>query len=306
MPPPPSHPSADGRPPRLPRESRITDALIDLADTLVDDFDPAEFLYRVAEHCMDLLDIGDAGVMLTTPEGSLRLVAASSERVRLIELFELDASEGPCYTAFHQSEPVDHTIKAAPSPRWPRFTTRAAASGYMSVHATPIRLRADTIGALNLFRLTPGPLLEADRRLARALADATAISLLQQTTLDQHRTVRAQLEQALNTRTIIEQAKGFLTARHETDPDTAFHRLRPPPPPAPGRPVPRRRQRRHRPAPAHRRHRQDLRRAVISRCRHGPGGARPMRPQNRAAALTAERIQSFRHKGVGRAWKGER
>ncbi|EPH41616.1 GAF and ANTAR domain-containing protein [Streptomyces aurantiacus] len=223
--PPPDPPSVNGPSP-LPREARITAALIDLADTLVDDFDPAEFLYRVAEHCMDLLDIGDAGVMLALPNEPLRLVAASSERVRLVELFELDASEGPCCTAFHQATAVDHTITGTLSPRWPRFSTRAHGAGYTPVHATPIRLRGDTIGVLNLFRRVPGPLLEADRHLARALADATAISLLQQTTLDQHRTIRAQLETALVTRTIIEQAKGFLTARHETDPDTAFHQLR--------------------------------------------------------------------------------
>ncbi|MGW7090407.1 GAF domain-containing protein [Streptomyces sp. NPDC054871] len=176
--PPPEPPSPNG-PPRLPREARITAALIDLADTLVDDFDPAEFFYRVAEHCMDLLDIGDAGVMLALPDGPLRLVAASSERVRLVELFELDASEGPCCSAFHKAAPVDHAIDDMTSPRWPRFTSRAHHAGYTSVHATPIRLRRETIGVLNLFRRIPGTLLEADRHLARALADSTAISLLQ-------------------------------------------------------------------------------------------------------------------------------
>ncbi|NGO78612.1 GAF and ANTAR domain-containing protein [Streptomyces sp. YC504] len=229
MPSPPSAPSVPpsrNGPPGLTREARVTAALINLADTLVDDFDPAEFFYRVAEHCMDLLDIGDAGVMLALPGGPLRLVAASSERVRLVELFELDASEGPCCTAFRDATPVDHAINGLSSQRWPRFTTRAHHAGYTSVHATPIRLRRETLGVLNLFRRVPGPLLEGDRHLARALADATAISLLQQSTLDQHRTVRTQLETALVTRTIIEQAKGFLTARHETDPDTAFHRLR--------------------------------------------------------------------------------
>ncbi|MFK4065136.1 GAF and ANTAR domain-containing protein [Streptomyces sp. NPDC029674] len=224
--PPQEPPSVNGPAAGLPREERITAALIDLADTLVDDFDPAEFFYRVAEHCMDLLDIGDAGVMLALPKGPLTLVAASSERVRLIELFELDALEGPCCTAFREVSPVDHDLRGTVSPRWPRFTARARPDGYTSVHATPIRLRRETLGVLNLFRRVPGPLLESNRRLARALADATAISLLQQTTLDQHRTVRAQLETALVTRTIIEQAKGFLTARHGTDPDTAFHRMR--------------------------------------------------------------------------------
>ncbi|MEV0258242.1 GAF and ANTAR domain-containing protein [Streptomyces sp. NPDC050732] len=223
--PPPDPPPPNG-PSGLTREARITAALIDLADTLVDDFDPAEFFYRVAEHCMDLLDIGDAGVMLALPDHPLHLVASSSERVRLVELFELDASEGPCCTAFKDAVPVDHAINGRPSAPWPRFTARAHHAGYTSVHATPIRLRHATIGVLNLFRRIPDPLSEADRHLARALADATAISLLQQTTLDQHRTVRTQLETALVTRTVIEQAKGFLTARHGTDPDTAFHRMR--------------------------------------------------------------------------------
>ncbi|MEU8952696.1 GAF and ANTAR domain-containing protein [Streptomyces sp. NPDC048518] len=208
------------------REAKVTAALIDLADTLVADFDPADFLYRVAEHCMNLLDIADAGVMLAVDPGPLRLVAATSEDVRLVELFELDASEGPCFSAFHTAVPVEHTLADSPSPLWPRFSARARRSGYAFVYAAPVLLRSQTIGVLNLFRRAPGSLSEADRALARALADVTAISLLQQTALDQHRTVQSQLQQALNTRTIIEQAKGFLVARHAIDPDTAFQRLR--------------------------------------------------------------------------------
>ncbi|AZM51745.1 RNA-binding protein [Streptomyces sp. WAC 01529] len=208
------------------REARITAALIDLADTLVADFDPADFLYRVTEHCMNLLDIGDAGVMLAVGTGPLRLVAATSESVRLVELFELDAKEGPCFTAFHTATPVEHTLLTSPSPLWPRFSARARRSGYAFVYAAPVLLRSQTIGVLNLFRRDPGPMSEADRSLARALADVTAISLLQQTALDHHRTVQSQLQQALDTRTIIEQAKGFLAARHGIDPDTAFQRMR--------------------------------------------------------------------------------
>ncbi|MFI9024576.1 ANTAR domain-containing protein [Streptomyces sp. NPDC053560] len=205
---------------------RVAAALIDLADTLVADFDPADFLYRVAEHCMDLLDIGDAGVMLALPgAGPLRLVSATSERVRLVELFELDAREGPCFTAYHDAVPIDHTVLAVSS-RWPNFSARARSAGYLSVHASPIRLRKETIGVLNLFRRVPGPLPETDRQLARAVADATAISLLQQATLDDHRLLSTQLQGALKTRSIIEQAKGYLTSHHAIDPDTAFQRLR--------------------------------------------------------------------------------
>ncbi|WP_433544408.1 GAF and ANTAR domain-containing protein (plasmid) [Streptomyces sp. CA-294286] len=206
------------------REARLSAAFVDLADTLVDDFDPVDFLYRVAEHCTTLLAIDDAGVMLAPQGGPLRLVAATSERVRLVELFELDASQGPCQAAHAQGRPVEHDL-TAPG-QWPDFSARAHKDGYLFVHAIPIRLRNETIGVLNLFRVTAAPLSGADQRLARALADATAISLLQQTTLDHHRTLSVQLQQALHTRTVIEQAKGFLAGRQHTDPDAAFQRLR--------------------------------------------------------------------------------
>ncbi|WP_229820986.1 MULTISPECIES: GAF and ANTAR domain-containing protein [Streptomyces] len=204
----------------------MADALIDLADVLAADFDQADFLYRVAGHCMDLLDISDAGVMLAAPGERLRLVAASSERMRPVELFELDAGEGPCCTAYHDATPVDHTISDAPQPRWPRFTSRAHRAGYLSVHAVPIRRREDVIGVLNLFRALPGALPEEDRHLARTLADATAISLTQRAALDHHRTLNRQLQHALDSRTTIEQAKGFLAATAGTDVDAAFQRMR--------------------------------------------------------------------------------
>ncbi|GHA43346.1 transcriptional regulator [Streptomyces spiroverticillatus] len=197
---------------------------MDLADTLVDDFDPVDFLYRVAEHCTSLLDIGDAGVMLAPQGGPLRLVAATSERVRMVELFELDAAQGPCRSAYLEGHAVEHDLTV--EGLWPDFTARAHQDGYLSVYAVPVQLRKETIGVLNLFRRIPEPLGEADQQLARALADATAVSLLQQTTLDHHRTLGMQLQQALSTRSIIEQAKGFLTARQHIDPDTAFQRLR--------------------------------------------------------------------------------
>ncbi|MYT41768.1 MULTISPECIES: ANTAR domain-containing protein [Streptomyces] len=208
------------------REARVSAALIDLADTLVADFDAAAFLYRVTEHCTALLDIDDAGLMLAAAPGSLRLIAATSEAARTVELFELDASEGPCHTAFHTSTTVEHTFSATATPRWPRFSTHAHRAGYTSIHATPVLRRSNTLGVLNLFRRAPGRLPIEDRDTARALADITAISLLLQSTLEEHRTVQDQLQHALNNRNIIEQAKGFLTARHPTDPDTAFHRIR--------------------------------------------------------------------------------
>ncbi|MER6695371.1 GAF and ANTAR domain-containing protein [Streptomyces minutiscleroticus] len=204
----------------------MTAALIDLADVLVADFDPVEFLYRVTEHCMNLLDISDAGVMLAPAGAPLQLVAASSERMREVELFELDARTGPCLTAYHEGTAIDHTPLDASPVRWPEFSAHAFWAGYRCVHATPIRLREDTIGVLNLFRRTPEVLGEADRHLSKALADTTAISLVQQASLDHHRTVNRQLQRALDSRSAIEQAKGFLASHNGTDPGTAFEQLR--------------------------------------------------------------------------------
>ncbi|WP_229919839.1 ANTAR domain-containing protein [Streptomyces minutiscleroticus] len=175
---------------------------------------------------MNLLDISDAGVMLAAAGAPLQLVAASSERMRAVELFELDARAGPCLTAYREGRSIDHTPLDASPVRWPEFSAHAYRAGYRCVHATPIRLRTDTIGVLNLFRRTPEVLGEADRHLSRALADATTISLVQQASLDHQRTVNRQLQRALDSRSAIEQAKGFLASTRGTDPGTAFEQLR--------------------------------------------------------------------------------
>ncbi|WP_206502807.1 GAF and ANTAR domain-containing protein [Streptomyces chrestomyceticus] len=208
------------------REAQVSDALIDLADTLADDFQLDHLPARVAGHCLDLLDIDDAGVMLTEPDGMLRLAAATSHDVRLIARIELEAGEGPCRTALLKAAAVDHTLSAVPTPPWPRFSARAHQAGYSSVHAIPIHLRNHTLGVLALFLRCAGRLPDSDRHLARALATATALAVLQHTALARHRTTAGQLQQALVTRTVIEQAKGFLAARHTTDPTNAFQWMR--------------------------------------------------------------------------------
>ncbi len=219
---PPSHPSG-----RLPaaREARVTAALLDLTDTLAGDFDPAGFLHRVTRHCLDLLDVSDAGVMLSAANGPLCLVASTSESVRLVELFELGARQGPSHTAYQRTVTVEHSHTTDPSP-WPGFTACIRGAGYRSVYAVPIRLRTQTIGALSLFRRVSGPLSDADRHLAQALADATAVVLLQQAALDEHRTRTTQLQHALDSRTVIEQAKGYLASHLSIAPDNAFQLLR--------------------------------------------------------------------------------
>ncbi|OJF12885.1 GAF and ANTAR domain-containing protein [Couchioplanes caeruleus] len=222
----PPDPAGPARPPEPPREQRIAEAFVALADSLADDFDLPDFLHQLTTHCLDLLHTDGAGVMLADPDGRLRLLASSSERVRLLELFEIDATDGPCLTAYHSGHTTEHRDLSMPDPRWTRFTTRARHDGYRSVHAIPMRLRGEVIGVLNLFHTATGPLDATSQSLGRALADIATLALLQRRTINQHRSLAEQLRTAFTTRLDIEQAKGLLAERLNIEPDEAFERLR--------------------------------------------------------------------------------
>src|SRR5690349_4973595 len=206
-------------------QTLLADVFIELADTLVDDFDLLEFLNRLTERCVELLDVAAAGLLLTDGQGALQVVAASSERTRLLELFQLQTDQGPCLDCFRTGTPVSVTDLPA-SDRWPRFTAAAAEVGFAAVHALPMRLRTEVIGALNLFDVAAGP-LDADKvRLGQALADVSTIGLLQQRAIHRRDVVTEQLQTALNSRVLIEQAKGLLAERLHVNVDDAFTILR--------------------------------------------------------------------------------
>ena len=208
------------------RERLLAEALVEAADTLVDDFDVIEFLHTLAERCVQLLDVDAAGLMLADQHGVLHATAASAESARLLELFELQADAGPCVDAFRTGLPVVNADLRANYARWPRFAEAAEATGYVSVHALPLRLRTTVIGALNLFCSGPGPLTEDDVRNGQALADVATIGILAQRTIHQSELLSAQLQNALNSRVIIEQAKGVLSERRKISVDEAFTLLR--------------------------------------------------------------------------------
>src|SRR5437588_3136797 len=143
----------------MPREALLVRTLVELADTLVDDFDVVELLTHLADRCVEVLDVTAAGLMLARPGGGeLQVVASSSDAMRVLELFELQAEEGPCPDSYRTGEPVVNQDLATVDGRWPRFAPQALAAGFRSVHALPMRLRGVTIGALNLFRATDGGL----------------------------------------------------------------------------------------------------------------------------------------------------
>jgi transcriptional regulator with GAF, ATPase, and Fis domain len=208
------------------REEQLAEAFVEAADTLVDDFDVIEFLHILAQRCVTLLEIDAAGLMLADQRGTLHATAASAENARLLELFELQTDAGPCLDAFRTGEPVVNADLHANEHRWPRFAEAAEAAGYVSVHALPLRLRSTVIGALNLFRAQLGSLSEEDIRTGQALADVATIGILAQRNLQQAELLTTQLQTALNSRVIIEQAKGVLAERHKITVDEGFTLLR--------------------------------------------------------------------------------
>jgi GAF domain-containing protein len=158
--------------------------------------------------------------------GDLRVMASSSVTMRDLELYEVQASEGPCLDCYRTGEPVVNEDLESSTPRWPRFTPAALAAGFRSVSALPMRLRGTTIGALNLFQAESGSLSDADLSGARAFADVATIAILQHQAADDARTINAQLNHALNSRIVLEQAKGMLAERANLSVDEAFSWLR--------------------------------------------------------------------------------
>ena len=208
------------------REAVLALTLVELADTLVDDFDVVEMLTLLANRCVDVLDVAAAGLMLADPEGDLRVVASSSDAMRLVELFELQSQEGPCPDCYRTGNSIVNRDLTSDAERWPRFGPFALKSGFRSVHAVPMRLRRLTIGALNLFRSDEGALDDADVVAAQALADVATIGILQHRAAVSAQVVVDQLNHALQSRIVIEQAKGIVAERAGLDMGAAFSWLR--------------------------------------------------------------------------------
>ncbi len=206
-------------------EIQLADVFVEMADTLVDDFDVIDFLHVLTERCVQLLGISAAGLLLTDQQDALQVVAASSERTRLLELFQLQTDEGPCVDCFRSGRPVS-VADLTTAERWPRFAAAAAEVGFAAVHAVPMRLRSEVIGALNLFDANPGALADEKLRIGQALADVATIGLLQQRAIQHRDTLTEQLQAALHSRVLIEQAKGVLAERLQLGMAEAFTVLR--------------------------------------------------------------------------------
>ena len=208
------------------REQRIVATFVELADTMVESFDVIEFLHRLTERCVQLLDCAEAGVLLADAAGALRVMASSSERSDALEVLQSQNEEGPCFECYQRGQSVFSGDLEADAGRWPVFAPAAVQRGFGSVQALPMRVRGDTVGALNLFRAEAGLIATEDMPLGQGMADIAAIALLQEREVRESRGVVAQLQDALSSRVVIEQAKGILAERAQIDVDVAFTRLR--------------------------------------------------------------------------------
>jgi transcriptional regulator with GAF, ATPase, and Fis domain len=208
------------------RENRLVETFVALTDVLVDDYDVVEVLQNLVDGAIELFDAAAAGILLVNRDGDLEVLASTSERSGLLGLLQLDAGEGPCVECVTTGHPVSVRDPAEMARRWPAFAEASVASGYASVHAIPMRLRDTTLGSLNLFRETEGTLNHRDALAAQALTDVATISILQQRTLEHATTTQVQLQRALDSRVVIEQAKGFVAHTHQVGTDEAFGMLR--------------------------------------------------------------------------------
>jgi GAF domain-containing protein len=208
------------------REGLLVGTFVEVADTLVRDFDVVDFLTTLTTRCVELFDTSEAGLMLADQSGGLQLNASSSGTMRLLELFELQHDEGPCIDCFRDGAPVTCDDLEADAERWPAFGPRALRAGFRSVYALPMRLRDNRIGSLNLLRHERGPLAPGDLHAMQALADVATIGLLQHRAAEDAQVLADQLQYALNSRVIIEQAKGVLAQSLHVEMNEAFDLLR--------------------------------------------------------------------------------
>lgn len=208
------------------REAQLSAAFVKLADTLITDFDVVDLLHWLVEECTRILDTQEGGLLLVDAAGVLQLVASTSEEAQLVEVLQLAAGEGPCLDCFHAGTAVTVGDLEVDADKWPEFSAEALKQGFRSVHATPLRLRGQIIGTMNLFSIHPGELAAADISVSQALADVATIGILQERTIRNSSIVAEQLQHALNSRILIEQAKGVLAATAGMTMNEAFAALR--------------------------------------------------------------------------------
>ncbi len=215
----------EGKVTEAPRETQVLEAVVTVVDSLLDDFDVVDLLTELTSRCAQLLDVAAAGLLLADPLGRLRLMAATTEQARELELFQLQADEGPCVESYLTGQPVSVADLSADDERWSRFVPAALDAGFASVHAVPMRAAGSVLGAVGLFGSRPGELDDADLLVTRTLAHIACVALLQEEPYTPD-TVMPRLRSAFASRVVVEQAKGFLRESLDVSVEEAFRLLR--------------------------------------------------------------------------------
>jgi len=208
------------------RDEWLARTFVELADTLVADYDVVDFLATLSERCVELLESVEVGLVLLDRQGGLQVMASSTERMRVAELFEVQNEEGPCFDCQRGGEQVINKALGSAEARWPRFGPMAMDAGFHMVHALPLRLRRDVIGAMNIFDTELREMTPQQVNISQALADAATIGILQERSVRHQIDVAGQLQGALNSRIVIEQAKGVVAERQKVSMEDAFAMLR--------------------------------------------------------------------------------
>jgi GAF domain-containing protein len=208
------------------REARLTAAFVTLADTLTTEYDVVDLLDLLVRECTEILDVEAGGLMLADSEGNLQLVASTSEQVELVEIMQLNAGLGPCLDCYATGEPVSVDDIERGSDRWPDFRAAALEQGFHAVYAAPMKLRGNVIGTMNLLSASTGVLNDRDVAVAQALTDVATIGILQERMIRESGLISEQLQRALDSRILIEQAKGVLSQTGQMSMDEAFKAIR--------------------------------------------------------------------------------
>jgi GAF domain-containing protein len=204
------------------RERDVTRAFVSLSSSLANGYDVVDLLDELVGHCARLIEVDSAGLLLADGLGVLHVMAASSEVARLLEVFQLQRAEGPCRDCFRTGLPVSVPDLQDATEQWPEFVPAALAAGFASVHAVPMRLRDNTLGAMGMFGAVVGSLSEDNLSLAQALADVASVAIVQDKAVAERGAVVEQLQAALNSRVVIEQAKGIVAHVGDLEVGQAF------------------------------------------------------------------------------------
>jgi GAF domain-containing protein len=209
------------------REQVLAETFVMLADTLVDDYDVVDLLDRLVVACVKLLSVDAAGLLLDDQRGHLAVVASTNDNARLLDVLQIQSNEGPCFDCVRTGGVIASSdLISDAAQRWPQFGPAAIEAGYRSVAAIPLRLREQPIGSLTMLRTRPEPVPAGDERLAQALADVATIGILQLRSAHRSTVLAEQLQHALNSRVVIEQAKGVIAEHNNLSMEAAFDVLR--------------------------------------------------------------------------------